>query len=186
MEPLSFHDNKMSLSRIIAVTCALLVLWGCAPSGSAPEGDGRVDFTEACQSCGEVHQYSYSFNQVDYEFLQTAFADEQLFYWKAPHGPTPACSSRYASDLRYKFLKESMPSLKRETFKSFLRKNARIAVHKNEGSPVPVSKKEGKQISRPGLDHLHQQALVYDGMSMILFRRTASGWEVAESLMLWI
>lgn len=163
----------------------LVVGAGCTHSSSNRKVSQRVDFSESCRSCGQVHRYAYSYSGEDYDFFSEAYPKVEAFYWKAPHGPTPACSSRF-EDLSYSVLKEELPDLKRETFQSFLRRNEVIAVHLPEKCPVAVSENDGFSVSRPGFDSGKTQALACDGRFWVLFELRNGKWKEIDGFMQWI
>ena len=173
----------------IFICCFVILLLSCSSShyskGEATD-DSAESFTEICKRCKKtVHKFSYSWTKKDYEFLTAVFPDE-TFRIKSPYGPHPTCESTYERDLSFKYLKEEMPLLKKETFESFLKKNKSIAVHSSGNLPIKTSKENGLKLSRPGFSTDSKQVLICDGKGIGLYIFKQGKWELEGSVILWI
>ena len=164
-----------------------VALSSCAPTiktSSTPTPTGS-QFSESCKSCGTPHNYSYSWSDEDYAFLQAAYSGK-AFRSKSPHGPTPACDSTYVNDTSFEGLKIDIPNLKKSTYISFLTSNKLIAVHNVESAPIRINNKEGMSLSRPGFNSNKTQALVCSGQFFTLYVYNKGKWEYAGGSILWI
>ncbi|MFD2158111.1 hypothetical protein ACFSW8_04280 [Rubritalea tangerina] len=186
-----------------AATLSILLLGvvSCATTKHADDNKEHSDLTttqaEKCKSCGTIHRYSATFDRMDYSLIADfcdAFSLKRQAFWKAPHGPTPACSSNYDSDLCWDYLHEQMPELRRDTYDSFKRRNSPIPTHLgNEdlaaeyGITIVQGSTYAYRLSRAGFSGKQQQALIYSGSGVIhLFQRKDNKWQQIDSCVLWI
>jgi hypothetical protein len=152
---------------------------------------------EKCQSCGAFHRYAATFDELDYSLIADfcdGFNLRKQVLMKAPHGPTPACSSTYDSNLSWDYLHKQIPELRRETFDSFKRRNNPIPIHESSealavqyGIDIVQDSADANQLSRGGFSGDREQALIYSGRGVIhLFQRKGAKWEEVDSCVLWI
>ena len=193
--------QNLARMKFIVVIALFVGVISCATddqSGRTGKQAGLIPTgTEKCQSCGVIHQYASTFDDLDYSLI-AGFCDEfglkRQIYWKAPHGPNPACSATYDSDLSWEYLHSEMPKLKRDTFDSFRQRNRPIPTHRGtedlaEGYGVSIVEdfQGAYQLSRGGFSGNQQQALIYNGSGMIyLFQRSGNKWQQIDSCVLWI
>ncbi|MEM1223991.1 MAG: hypothetical protein AAGH40_14670, partial [Verrucomicrobiota bacterium] len=97
--------------KAVGVAALLLGFVSCATtkhsSDNKENSDPAATQTEKCQSCGTIHRYAATFDEIDYSLIADfcdGFSLKRQAFWKAPHGPTPACSSTYDSDLSWDYL----------------------------------------------------------------------------------
>lgn len=168
-----------------------------------PEKEERQNntWTEKCPSCGNTtFHYAYIFDADDYAVLSVILKarahNGAYLQARAPHGPTPACDSRYSTnDLPY--LTKKMPQLHDETYTSFLERNNRIAVHRiktftcADGSAIRVSegKEDGNSLgrfSRVGFNHDKTQVLLFTGQIFFLYEKNDRELKEIGRCAMWI
>ncbi|MHA3772956.1 hypothetical protein ACXR0O_15585 [Verrucomicrobiota bacterium sgz303538] len=146
--------------------------------------------------------FGFTFDDDDYELIADLAAALQVaskVHWRAPTGPNASCSSTYSKDLSLEYIKAEMPSLRRETFEDFLRRNNPIPAHRlpkwrsDSGKQVTVKFRESpasnvRYLSRGGFSRDGEQAMIYNGESgfIYLLQRSSDGWHVEGKVVLWI
>lgn len=166
-----------------------------------PEKAVSTEWTEKCPSCGKTSfHYAYTFDADDYAVLSLLLKgrtnNSARLSARAPHGPDPACDSRYSTnDLPY--LKGKMPQLQDETYVSFLERNRRIAVHRVkafmdiEGRPIRVSDQNQNdhslwQRSRAGFNRDKTQVLLFTGQIFFLYEKKGNELKEIGRCAMWI
>lgn len=164
--------------------------------GSKPEASSAA-LKAKCESCGAVLQYAGTFDELDYSLI-ASFCDgyklQKRVFWKAPHGPTPSCSSTYDSDPRWEYLHGEMPALRRDTFESFKQRNTPLPAHQGSedaaarhGIVIVRDDSDTCRLTRGGFSASRQQALIYSGGGVMhLFERKGDQWQEADRCVLWI
>jgi len=181
----------------VSILALFLGLASCATNGVENSARANEATSVICSSCGSIHHYAATFDDLDYALI-AGFCDEfqlkRQVFWRAPHGPTPGCSSTYASDLSWDYLRENMPRLRRDTFESFQKRNRPIPTHEGlsaladrHGIAVIHDQSDAWQLTRGGFSASRQQALIYSGRGFIhLFERRDGTWRQVDSAVLWI
>lgn len=145
--------------------------------------------------------FGFTFDDDDYELIADLAAALQVaprVHWRAPTGPNPSCSSTYSKDISFEYIKEGMPSLRRETFEDFLRRNNPVPVHRlpewrsDNGKQVTVEFRKSRAsnvqyLSRGGFSRDGEQAMIYDGGSGLIYllKRSSDRWHVKGKAVMW-
>lgn len=165
------------------------------------ENGPNKSWTEKCPSCGKsTFLYAYTFDADDYAVLSVILKvrahNGAYLQARAPHGPTPACDSRFSTnDLPY--LSKKIPQLQYETYASFLERNNRIAVHRiktltcADGSTVRISegKEDGNSLgrfSRAGFNYDKTQVLLFTGQIFFLYEKNGNELKEIGRCAMWI
>jgi hypothetical protein len=188
----------MTPSMVIAlslgfVSCSTIANQPAPKERKKPAGELR----EKCRTCGTIHEYAASFDDSDYALIADfcdGFRVKKQVSYRAPHGPNPSCSSTYAANLPWDYLRKEMPALRRDTFESFKRRNTPIPTHegsediaKRRGISIVHSPADAYDLTRAGFSGNRQQALIYSGGGvMYLLERKGTKWRHADSCVLWI
>ncbi len=184
------------------IVISLFVLAAGVPLLLADPTSQRTKERDETRSSGgkTTFHYAYSFDAEDYAvlsiLLETKPDGEAQVLARAPHGPTPSCDSRYTTN-SLAYLKQKMPTLKDETYSSFLERNNRIAVHRikqfkdGRGRFVQVVEKEknrhsASQYSRAGFSKDKKQVLVFNGQLFLLYHREGDTLKEVGRCVMWI
>lgn len=192
------HSAIMKSLTLILLSLAITSCVTSNNSGDHRQQDGLSPaLPEKCRFCGGIHQYAATFDELDYSLIADfcdGFDLKKEVYWKAPHGPSPSCSSTYGSDLPWDYLHEEMPGLRRDTFDSFKRRNKPIPTHQGReevaaryGVVITHSTSNAYRLTRGGFSSNRHQALIYSGGGVIyLYEWRESKWHQVDSCVLWI
>lgn len=152
---------------------------------------------------GSRFTYGYTFDDRDYELisdLAESFHTRPRVFWQAPPGPDGSSSVTYLRDQDFDFLHKEMPSLRRDTFDSFVHRNSPIPAHRllrwqsQQGKTVTVDIRASDPVkvmhlSRAGFSRDGNQALIYQGGGaggIYLFERRGDTWYFSKMTVLWL
>jgi hypothetical protein len=184
---------------ILLFLCSALV--GCITESASPPTSlaARGPFTEKCPNCGLIFHYNDTFDSRDYSFFSSILGvrkqDLELYY-RAPHGPTPSCFSTWTKDTPFLSLTKDLPALRRDTYNSFIERNAEIAQHtitdfrSSVGRTIHIVKQRSDHaplsLSRLGFSRDGRQALLYRNSSFLLYTRVGNEWEETSASLIWM
>ncbi len=156
--------------------------------------------TESCPYC--KRHYSHCFDGSDYTFFGRFIDDLPkasvfVVYYRAPHGPTPSSSSTWTNEFRYDRLRESMITLRRETYESFVLRNRDIAEHGTNcfrtpaGATINIRKKPNRGerlliLARAGFSKDGRQALICTDSMSYLYENASGKWKEVGKFVRWI
>lgn len=184
----------------ITIILVVTVLSSCSlNSTSIVSNESNISeemYINTCKSCGQVHKYLVTFDDLDYSLIAKHcddFGIERKAYWIAPQGPEPSCDSSYDA-LAWSYLKEELPSLRRDTFESFKRRNTPIPMHKETSSiasnfGIKIVKRDGdaRRFARGGFSENKKQALLYSGGGVLyMYEFKDNAWKEVKRAILWM
>jgi len=151
------------------------------------------EWTEECICGNTTFHYAYSFDDDDYAILSILLKDGALLHERAPHGPTPACNSRFNIDT-LSYLKRHIPALLDDTYASFLKRNDRIAVHNIrefinvKGVSIHIVNNVTSAImySRIGFSKDKSQILINNGRVFLLYKKHNDNLIEIGRCLMWI